>query len=94
VFILRLLDHAASTKMKLATGFVHMLINVEILVLSCALRLSLFCVFFFFCDCLKACGVSKTFKNIMSDRRNLLLLTLNYTVALPGLAIFNYKAIL
>ena len=33
-----------STKMKLAMGFVHMLINVEILVLSCALRLSEFCV--------------------------------------------------
>ena len=31
-------------KMKLTTGFVHTLINVEILVLSCALRLSEFCV--------------------------------------------------
>ena len=37
---------------------------------------------------------SKTSKNIMSDGRHLLLLTLNYTVALPGLAIFSYKAIL
>ena len=33
-----------STKMKLAMGFVHTLINVEILVLSCALRLSELCV--------------------------------------------------
>ena len=33
-----------STKTKLAMGFVHTLINVEILVLSCALRLSEFCV--------------------------------------------------
>ena len=33
-----------STKMKLAMGFVHTLINVEILVLSYALRLSEFCV--------------------------------------------------
>ena len=34
----------------------------------------------------------KTSKNIMSDERHLLLLTLNYTVALLGLAIFSYKA--
>ena len=33
-----------STKMKLAMGFVHTLINVEILVLLCALRSSEFCV--------------------------------------------------
>ena len=37
---------------------------------------------------------SKTLKNIMSDGRHLLLLTLNYTVVLLGLAIFSYKAIL
>ena len=35
---------------------------------------------------------SKTVKNIMSDGRHLLVLTLNYIVALPGLAIFSYKA--
>ena len=37
---------------------------------------------------------SKTLKNIMSGGRHLLLLTLNYTVTLPGLVIFSYKAIL
>ena len=36
---------------------------------------------------------SKTFKNILSDRSHLLL-TLKYTVALPGLVIFSNKAIL
>ena len=40
-----------STKMKLTVGFVHMLINLEILVLSCALNPVLFC------NRLKACGV-------------------------------------
>ena len=34
---------------------------------------------------------SKTLKNIMSDGRHLLLLTLNSTVALPGLAILATK---
>ena len=33
-------------------------------------------------------------KAIMSDGRHLLLLTLNYTVALLGLLIFRYKAII
>ena len=37
---------------------------------------------------------SKTVKNILSDRSHLLLLTLKYTVALPGLVIFSNKAIL
>jgi len=36
----------------------------------------------------------KLLKSIISDGRNLLLFTLNYTVTLPGLAIFSYNAIL
>jgi len=34
---------------------------------------------------------SKTLKNIMSDERYLLVLTLNYVVALPGLTIFQLQ---
>ena len=43
----------------------------------------------------KACGICRILlKSIISDGRNLLLFTLNYTVTLPGLAIFSYNAIL
>ena len=35
---------------------------------------------------------SKTLKNIMSDERYLLVLTLNYVVALPGLTIFQLQS--
>ena len=58
-------------KMKFAMGFAH--------TLSCALKLSEFCVILESSQGLWCSYVeySKTFKNIMSDRRHLLLLTLN-----------------
>ena len=37
-----------------------------------------------FCNRLKAYGVCRALKNIMSDGMHLLLLTLNYTIVLPG----------